>query len=352
MYVFAGVPVGFHPKAIVTTDATQHQIASWCITAAALAVVLKFGLLGALLAGLVLHALVQSGVSALRNAGASRRTGKLIAVGLLILIVGLLLSAAIIGVIALISADQISIVALMQKMADVLDTARAHFPIWLQQYLPANAADFENAASTWLRENAVALRRAGGNLSRTITYTFVGAIIGGVLGFSEARADSSAGPLRQALLERVRMLAAAFRRIAYAQVRISALNTLFTSIFLLIVLPLFGIQLPLVKTMIAVTFIAGLMPLLGNLISNTVIVVVSLNVSLVTAVASLVFLIVIHKLEYFLNAQIIGSRIRARAWELLLAMLTMEAVFGVPGLIAAPIFYSYLKDELSARSLI
>jgi len=332
MYVFAGVPVGFHPKAIVTTDATQHQIASWCITAAALAVVLKFGLLGALLAGLVLHALVQSGVSALRNAGASRRTGKLIAVGLLILIVGLLLSAAIIGVIALISADQISIVALMQKMADVLDTARAHFPIWLQQYLPANAADFENAASTWLRENAVALRRAGGNLSRTITYTFVGAIIGGVLGFSEARADSSAGPLRQALLERVRMLAAAFRRIAYAQVRISALNTLFTSIFLLIVLPLFG--------------------MLGDLISNTVIVVVSLNVSLVTAVASLVFLIVIHKLEYFLNAQIIGSRIRARAWELLLAMLTMEAVFGVPGLIAAPIFYSYLKDELSARSLI
>jgi len=34
------------------------------------------------------------------------------------------------------------------------------------------------------------------------------------------------------------------------------------------------------------------------------------------------------------------------AWELLVAMLVMEAAFGLPGLIAAPIFYAYLKTEL------
>ena len=45
------------------------------------------------------------------------------------------------------------------------------------------------------------------------------------------------------------------------------------------------------------------------------------------AVASLVYLVVIHKLEYFLNARIIGSHINARAWELLIAMLVMEAAF-------------------------
>ncbi|GJE34053.1 hypothetical protein LDDCCGHA_4257 [Methylobacterium oxalidis] len=33
-------------------------------------------------------------------------------------------------------------------------------------------------------------------------------------------------------------------------------------------------------------------------------------------------------------------------------MLYMEAIFGVPGLIAAPIFYAYLKNELSRRGLI
>jgi hypothetical protein len=30
---------------------------------------------------------------------------------------------------------------------------------------------------------------------------------------------------------------------------------------------------------------------------------------------------VIHKLEYFLNARIVGIQINARAWELLIAML-------------------------------
>ena len=118
------------------------------------------------------------------------------------------------------------------------------------------------------------------------------------------------------------------------------------------ILPLFGINLPLVKTMIAVTFIVGLLPVLGNLISNTVIVVVSLSVSLYVAIGSLVFLIAIHKLEYFINARIIGGQIRARAWELLLAMLVMESAFGIPGVIAAPIYYAYIKYELSARGLI
>ncbi len=92
--------------------------------------------------------------------------------------------------------------------------------------------------------------------------------------------------------------------------------------------------------------------MVGNLVSNAVIVVVSLSVSLGVATASLVFLIVVHKLEYFLNARIVGAQIRATPWELLLAMLLMEAAFGIPGLIAAPIYYAYLKDELAARGLV
>jgi predicted PurR-regulated permease PerM len=119
-----------------------------------------------------------------------------------------------------------------------------------------------------------------------------------------------------------------------------------------VVLPLLGSRLPLTKTLIALTFLTGLLPVIGNLISNTVIVVVSLSYSLGAALGSLTFLIVIHKLEYFLNAKIVGTEIQARAWELLLAMLVMEAAFGLAGVVAAPIYYAYLKDELSARGLI
>ncbi|MER8678043.1 hypothetical protein [Mesorhizobium sp. M1153] len=53
-----------------------------------------------------------------------------------------------------------------------------------------------------------------------------------------------------------------------------------------------------------------------------------------------------------MNAKIIGTRINARAWELLLAMVFMEAWFGMPGLVAAPIYYAYLKAELTMRGLI
>jgi hypothetical protein len=33
-------------------------------------------------------------------------------------------------------------------------------------------------------------------------------------------------------------------------------------------------------------------------------------------------------------------------------MLVMDAIFGIPGVVAAPIYYAYLKNELSARNLI
>jgi predicted PurR-regulated permease PerM len=147
-------------------------------------------------------------------------------------------------------------------------------------------------------------------------------------------------------------LAEAFHNIVFAQVKISALNTVLTAIFLLVVLPLLGVQLPLAKTLILVSFIAGLLPVIGNLISNTIITVVALSVSLGTGIAALAFLICIHKLEYFLNARIVGTQIRARAWELLVAMLVMEAAFGLAGVIAAPIFYAYLKSELEAAKLV
>ena len=117
-------------------------------------------------------------------------------------------------------------------------------------------------------------------------------------------------------------------------------------------LPLLGIHLPLTKTMIALTFAVGLLPVIGNLISNTVIVIVSLSHSPQIAMASLAFLVVVHKFEYFLNARIVGSRISAQSWELLLAMLVMEAAFGLPGVIAAPVYYAWLKQELIDAGLV
>ena len=114
----------------------------------------------------------------------------------------------------------------------------------------------------------------------------------------------------------------AFRRIVFAQVKISAINSVFTGIFLLVLLPIFHDQLPLSKTLVLVNvYLVGLLPVIGNLISNTIIVAVALSVSFPAAVMLLVFLILIHKLEYFLNARIVGGQIEARTWELLVAAI-------------------------------
>ena len=138
----------------------------------------------------------------------------------------------------------------------------------------------------------------------------------------------------------------------FAQVKISAINTLLTALYVLVALPLAGVRLPFAGTVVAVTFLTGLLPVVGNLLSNTVIVVISLGASVWVAVASLVFLVVIHKLEYFVNARIVGGEIRAAAWEILLALFALEAAFGLAGIAVAPIVYAYAKQELVDRGLV
>jgi predicted PurR-regulated permease PerM len=240
----------------------------------------------------------------------------------------------------------------MAKMADIVDTSRQHLPEWLARELPANADELKNDLALWLREHAGEIQSLGADVGRAFVHALIGMIIGAIVSLHEARPTTTRKPLADALAARSNRLGEAFRRIVFAQVRISALNTALTAIYLLVVLPLLGVRLPFTKTLIVITFLAGLLPVIGNLISNSVIFIVSLSHSLGVAVGALIFLVVIHKLEYFVNARIVGGEIQARAWELLLAMLVMESAFGIAGLIAAPIYYAYLKAELSDRGLI
>lgn len=327
------------------------EVAAWCLAAAALLLVLWLHLLPALLAGLLVFELVHVIAPLLQRRLFSERSRLAAVVVLSMVIVGLV-TAAILGAVAFFRSDAGSIPALLQKMAEIIEGTRNALPSWLVEYVPADADELRDAMSHWLREHAPEVRLAGAEAGRAFAHVLVGMVIGAMVSLREAAPAHEQQPLARALTERTERLGDAFRRVVFAQVRISALNTIFTAIYLAVLLPLFGVHLPLTKTLIGVTFVAGLLPIIGNLISNTVIVVVSLANSLYAALASLMFLIVIHKLEYFLNARIIGSQIRARVWELLLAMLAMEAAFGLPGVVAAPIYYAYLKHELADRGLV
>ena len=325
------------------------ELASWCLIGAALLLVLWLHLLPALLAGLLVYELVHLIAPLLRLSG--ERSRLMAVVVLASLIVGLV-TAAIFGAVAFFHSSAGSLPVLLQKMAEIIEGARDVLPSWAAESLPANIDTLRQALADWLREHAPELRLAGEEAGRGFAHILIGMVIGAMISLRETASDRKHPPLAHALIERTARLGDAFRRVVFAQLRISALNTIITGIYLAVLLPLLGVHLPLAKTLIAVTFVAGLVPIIGNLTSNAAIVIVSLAVSPWVALASLVYLVVIHKLEYFLNARIVGSQIQARAWELLLAMLAMEAAFGLPGVVAAPIYYAYLKQELVERGLV
>lgn len=324
---------------------------SYGLTAALLLLAFPLHLLPTLVAGLLIYELVYV-VAPLFDRYVSSNRSRLIA---LVLLATLIITAIVLGSLGLagfLRSDGGSVAGLLAKMAEIIETTRPSLPAWLAQMLPADIESLKASASQLLREHAGEMQSLGKEAGIAAAHMLVGMIIGGMLSLNQARPRHELGALANALIEQARLLGQAFRRIVFAQVKISALNTTFTGIYLAIVLPLFGVHLPLVKTLIVVTFLAGLIPVLGNLISNTVIVVVSLHHSPMAAMGSLAFLVIIHKLEYFLNAKIVGNQINARAWELLLAMLLMEAAFGLPGVVAAPIYYAFIKEQLTRHGLV
>jgi len=332
--------------------ALRYDFAAWALMGAALLFTLQAHLLPALFAGLLMHEMVHILTPQLRSRHVGEEVAKAAAVAVLSLIIFALGWLAVSGLLVSLRNGYNSLPELLQRMAEIIDTKRDSWPQWLVTSLPADAEALQAAVTGWLRDNARGLQVFGAGAGRALAYILLGLVIGAFVALRRGRAPSELPGLARSMAERVTRLGQSFRRVVFAQVRISGVNTVLTWIYLVVALPAFGIELPLTKTMVAITFVCGLLPVLGNIISNTIITVVSLSHSWQLAGVSLGYLVVIHKLEYFLNARIIGGQIQARAWEMLIAMLAMEAIFGIPGLVAAPVYYAYVKNELSGRGLI
>lgn len=326
--------------------------ASYLLAVFSLWLVLHLHLLSALLAGLLVYELVQAAVPLLGRRISGDRARMVVVAILGAIVVGLLV-LLILGAISFFRSELGNPELLwQQQLMPLVEKARAQLPAALVDHLPDSVDDLREGVTELARKHAATLQLAGKETVRVFAHILIGLVLGAIVALSHARAAHQRGPLATALRERCARLAGAFHDIVFAQVKISLVNTVLTALFLLVLLPLLGIHVPLAKTLVAVTFIVGLLPVVGNLLSNTAITIAALSVSLGVGVAALAFLILVHKLEYFLNARIVGSQIHAKAWELLIAMLLLEAAFGLPGVIAAPIYYAFLKKELEAAGLI
>jgi len=347
------MPVPNPPQPPNMNETITYRHAAWLLAALFLLLVLKLHLLPALIAGLLVYHLVHITAIKLAITRLSGRNAKILSVVLVSTLVITLLVAGAIGMRTFLHhSESGGLAPFMEKLAEILESSRAALPEWIYSAMPRDAEELKTQLAHWLREHSSELQLLGKEAGHTLAHVLIGMIIGAMLSLHEMVAVEVRKPFVNALTGRTAKFSAAFGDIVFAQAKIAAINTFFTWLYLGVALPLAGVKLPFAATLIVVTFITGLIPIIGNILSNTAIVIVSFGYSFQLAASSLLFLVGIHKLEYFLNAKIIGSQIKAKAWELLTAMLVMEAAFGLPGLVAAPIYYAYLKSELKERGVI
>jgi predicted PurR-regulated permease PerM len=325
------------PDDVTIERADVYHFRSVAIAGIALLLVLHLHLLPALFAGIggfVLYRAVRERVrSHLDSTRAPWITYLLLAVALVA--IGFALFE---GFELLLRGSSGGLAKLLRLLADTLDQIRTTAPEWIAIKLPDSAAALQEAVSEWLRSHAAQVQQWGRDTLRVLLYLVLGLAIGILAG--------AAAPLLRLAQNRLLELALAFRDIVAAQLRISLVNMAVTAAYLLVILPLFGYKVPMSHTLVAFTFFASLLPIVGNLLSNAAIVLAALTVSPWLGGVSLAFLVVVHKLEYFLNAHFVGSRTQIPAYALLASMLVLEAGFGAAGLVAAPVYCAWLTREL------
>ncbi len=197
-----------------------------------------------------------------------------------------------------------------------------------------------------------------GQYARTATVELVSLVIGVVVAVSlflsvnldfgaepDAGEDNLYTATGREVAERFRGFYDSFSKVMGAQMLISSINTTLTAVFLI------WNGYPFVMVVIVLTFLCGMLPIIGNLLSNTLIVGLGLTISPNMAFAALVFLVVLHKGEYFLNSKIIGDRIRNPMWLTLIGLVIGEKLMGIPGMILAPVLLHFVKVEVSRNKL-
>ena len=243
----------------------------------------------------------------------------------------------------------------VETLPRVVEKAIPSMIDWAKEYgMESDISDYEDlkkAAVSTLKEqlgNLKGVANIARNTTRQLLFVIVGCVVA-ISIFLNARFELDRHKHKEQnnlyslcgdeIARRFATFFQSFAMVMGAQMIISAINTVLTAMFVLAV----GMPHPVV--IIGVTFLCGLLPVIGNLISNTIIVTIGFTIDPKTAIMALAFLVVIHKLEYFLNSKIIGERIRNPIWLTLLGLILGEKLMGIPGMILAPVVLHYIKME-------
>ncbi len=139
---------------------------------------------------------------------------------------------------------------------------------------------------------------------------------------------------------RLRIFYIFFRRVMGGQVIIALINTVISTIVIL------ALDLHHPFLMIFVVFFCGLFPVVGNLMSNSVLTINAfVSTGMWGTLVCLVMLVGVHKLEYILNSRIIGGIVHLPMAISLGALIFCEVLLGIPGLILAIPLVLFFRHE-------
>ena len=341
-------PTQLHPNFTLSPTWDWPKLSSFALVALLCMGALVYGLLPGLLAVCLGYVAANALTGKARNG--KNRLNPALAAGIVILlpILGIMLFLFNAKGMAFGAMEQYQ--ALMHHIAETILQIRMKLPADIAIYLPNEPIGIQTWLADYLRSQSHALSNMGTAGLHGGLLVYVGLIVGALIVGSPSKETTA--PLRFEIRQRGQSFITAFGQIVVAQFWIAAFNATCTAMFLLVALPIFGVTMPYVGALVAFTFVAGLIPIVGNLLCNGVLTLAGVSVSPAVAVACLVFLVAIHKSEIFINAKVVGKRTSTSTWELLAAMFVGEAIFGIPGLVAAPLFYAYAKQELMAAKLI
>ncbi|TCM69962.1 putative PurR-regulated permease PerM [Acinetobacter calcoaceticus] len=331
----------------------QSIIASYILMLLFLVTLIPLRLLACFFAGFVTYEIINSLGNYLEKYIGGQRARLSISIVLSIIVVTFL-GVAISSLVSFVLYDlQGARGALMSHRVDLaLQRLQLEIVQYIPSFIPYSLTEIKDHIFMLLKDNVSTLKHTGTDLLHNFATMIIGMIVAILVSLSQLNPTAHRPVFLRAIMQRINNLSTSFKNVVFAQIKISSINTLLFMVFAHAILPLFDVHLPFAKTLTILTFLFGLIPIVGNLVSNTLITLAGMTISMAVAVTSLSYLILIHKLEYFINAQIIGTKIRAKSWEVLLAMLACESIFGLGGLIVAPIFYAYLKLELKEAELI
>ncbi len=320
----------------------KQKITAYFLMISSLFLILQFNLVPAILSGLLSYNLITRFISFIDLKIPNNKLHEKI-VGLILGIISFgLLFFLIVFIYKGLQGENLK--DLMQTLSDTLNQSKSFLPIEFSNYIPNSVYELQNKLSESIKTNITSFSTIGKNALHSFLLIIIGWIVGILIACKQKDKESTVLSFtwNKLWLD----FADSFKFVVFAQVKVATFNSFFMFLFLFVFSPIVGWDVPYSKTLVLITFICGLIPIIGNLISNTISFIICLTVSIKTAIAALILLIVIHKLEYFIISKSLGKDIDSEIWELLIVLFVGEIFFGVGGMIFSPILYAFLKKEL------